>query len=135
MAIDTKWRKPALATPRNRFKKSPIAAIRNRRGEAPVKISATHAKNRLGEVLDRVMQGGVVVITRHETPKAVLLSMDEYMVLSSVRQSRLDALAADYDAMLLRMQTGKSRAAMKAAFNAAPKQLGKAAVAHARKRD
>jgi antitoxin Phd len=124
-----------LAMQRNRVRQNPVASIRSRGGEAPVEISATLAKNKLGEVLDRVMQGGVVVITRHETPKAVLLSMDEYTALSGAAQSRLDALTTEYDALLLRMQTGKSRAAMKAAFTASPKQLGKAAVAHARKRD
>jgi hypothetical protein len=61
--------------------------------------------------------------------------MDEYTALSGATQSRLDALTTDYDAMLMRMQTGKSLAGMKAAFNATPKQLGKAAVARARKRD
>jgi prevent-host-death family protein len=120
---------------RHRVKQSTVAAIRTRGGEAPVEISATQAKNKLGEVLDRVMQGGVVVITRHETPRAVVLSMDEYTALSGATQSRLDALTTDYDAMLMRMQTGKSLAGMKAAFNATPKQLGKAAVARARKRD
>src|SRR5579872_31090 len=118
----------------NRMRQPTAAAIRNRDGEAAVEISATLAKNKLGDVLDHVMQGGVVVITRHETPRAVLLSMDEYTALSGATQSRLDALTADYDAMLMRMQTGKSRAAMKVAFNATSRQLGKAAVARARKR-
>jgi antitoxin Phd len=123
-----------LVTQRIRVRQSTVATIRNHIGEAPVEITATQAKNKLGEVLDCVMQGGVVVITRHETPRAVLLSMDEYAALSGATQSRLDALTTDYDAMLIRMQTGRSRAGMKAAFNATPKQLGKAAVARARKR-
>jgi hypothetical protein len=39
-----------------------------------------------------------------------------------------------FDALLARMQTPGARAGMKMAFDASPKQLGKAAVAAARKR-
>jgi antitoxin Phd len=128
-------RRVALAIQRSRLKRSPVPAIRNRRGEELVKISATEAKNRLGELLDSVIQGGVVLITRHETPKAVLLSMEEYGALSRATQSRLDTLNSEFDALLERMQTAKARAGMKAAFAASPKQLGKAAVSAARKHD
>ena len=120
---------------RNRQRHRPAPAIRNRQGVEPVTISATKAKNRLGELLDSVIQGGMVLITRHETPKAVLLSMEEYAALSRGAQSRLDTLNGEFDALLARMQTPKARAGMKAAFAASPKQLGKAAVAAARKRD
>ena len=123
-----------MAIQRSRLRQSPIPAIRNRRGEAPVKISATEAKNRLGEVLDSVIQSGMVLITKHQTPKAVLLSMDEYSALSRATETRLDTLNSEFDALLARMQTAKARAGMKAAFNASPKQLGKAAVAAARRR-
>ena len=123
-----------MATQRSRLRQSPVSAIRNRRGEEPIKISATEAKNKLGEVLDSVMQGGMVLITKHETPKAVLLSMEEYGALSSATQTRLDTLNGEFDALLARMQTAKARAGMKAAFTASPKQLGKAAVSDARKR-
>ena len=123
-----------MAYPRSRFKRNPAPAIRNRRGEVPIKVSATEAKNKLGEVLDSVIQSGMVLITRHETPKAVLLSMEEYGALSGATQSRLDTLNGEFDALLARMQTAKARAGMKAAFAASPKQLGKAAVEAARKR-
>ncbi len=127
-------RRSELATHRSRLRRSPLPAIRNRRGEAAVKISATEAKNKLGEVLDAVLQGGMVLITKHETPRAVLLSMEEYGALSGASQSRLETLNGEFDALLARMQTAKARAGMKAAFAASPKQLGKAAVEAARKR-
>lgn len=124
-----------MAIQRSHFiRQSPDSAIRNRRGEAPAKISATEAKNKLGEVLDNVLQSGMVLITRHEAPKAVLLSMEEFAALSQATRSRLDTLNDEFDALLARMQTPKARAGMKAAFSASPKQLGKAAVAAARKR-
>jgi antitoxin Phd len=77
-----------------------------------MKISATEAKNRLGEVLDNVIQGGMVLITKHQTPKVVLLSMDEYDALSRATETRLDTLNGEFDALLARMQTAKARAGL-----------------------
>jgi len=120
-----------LPIPSSRSKRNPAAAIRNRRGEEPIKVSATEAKNRFGELLDMVLQSGMALITRHETPKAVLLSMGEYGALS---RATLDSLGHGFDALLAPMQTGKARAGMKAAFAATQKRLGKAAGAAARRR-
>jgi antitoxin Phd len=127
-------RRIALANQRNRLRRSPVPAIRNRRGEEPIQISATEAKNKLGEVLDSVMRSGMVLITKHESPKAILLSMEEYGALSGAAQAKLDALNGEFDALLARMQTASARAGMKAAFAASPDQLGKAAIAAARRR-
>ena len=80
------------------------------------------------------MQGGLVVITKHDAPKAVLMSMDEFEALSRGQSDRLDTLSGEFDELLARMQTSKARIAMKAAFEASPKRLGKAALAAARKR-
>ena len=123
-----------MARPRDRLLRNSGPAIRNRRGEEPIRITATEAKNKLGELLDRVIQGGMVLITKHETPKVVLLSMEEYGALSRATDTKLDALSGEFDALLARMQTPRARAGMKAAFAASPDQLGKAAVAGARKR-
>jgi antitoxin Phd len=111
-----------LASQRNRLRRNSAPAIRNRRGEEPIKITATEAKNRFGDLLDSVLQGGMVLITKHETPKAVLLSMDEYGALARAMDARLDTLNGEFDELLARMQTAKARAAMKAAFNASPKR-------------
>jgi len=97
-------------------------------------ISATVAKNEFGRILDKVIQGGAVVITRHSAPKAVLISVDEFNALSRAHRVDLDTLSGEFDLLLARMQAPEARAGMKAAFGASPKQLGKAAVAAARKR-
>ena len=44
------------------------------------------------KLLDRVSVSGAVAITRHDTPKAVLLSFEEFESLSSARSETLDAL-------------------------------------------
>lgn len=113
-----------------------LAAFRNRRGDRvdAASFSATEAKNEFGRVLEMVIQGGVVVITRHDAPKAVLVSVDEFNALARATENRLNALSSQFDALLSRMQTPKARAGMKAAFDASPEQLGRAALAAARKR-
>jgi prevent-host-death family protein len=105
-----------------------------RRGEAPVRMNATKVKNQMGHVLDRVIQGEIVVITRHETPKAAVIPMAELEKLSRPTGDRLSALSSKYDGMLARMQTAAAGKGMKAAFDASPKQLAQAALALARQR-
>jgi antitoxin Phd len=97
-------------------------------------VTATEAKNKFGRLLEKAMQGGVVVITKHDAPKAVLISMDEYTALSSAPEARINSLSAEFDSLLMRMQGPRARSAMKSAFHASPKQLGKAALVVARKR-
>lgn len=113
-----------------------LPTFRNRRGERveALSVTATDAKKEFGRVLEAVLQGGVVVITKHDAPKAVLMSVDEFDALSRAGEATLDALTGRFDALLARMQTPKARAGMKAAFDASPKQLGKAALAVARRR-
>ncbi len=97
-------------------------------------VSATDAKNEFGRILEKVIQGGTVMITKHNVPKAVLISVDEFNALSRAHRVELDTLSDEFDALLARMQTPAARAGMKAAFDASPKQLGQAARAAARKR-
>jgi len=100
----------------------------------PALVTATQAKNTFGHLLEKAMQGGIVVITKHDAPKAVLISMDEYTALAKASESRINTLSAEFDSLLMRMQQPKAGKAMKSAFHASPKQIGKAAVAAARKR-
>ena len=96
-------------------------------------VAATKAKNEFSALLDRATQGGAVTITRHDKPKAVLVSYDEFESLVQARSRTLDTLAAEFDALLAGMQKPKARRGMKAAFDASPAQLGRAAVKAARK--
>jgi len=104
---------------------------RNSRGEVvrAAAFTATKAKNEFGRVLETAIQGRVVVITKHDAPKAVLVGLEEFRALVGTRKSRLDTLRGEFDALLARMQTPEARAGMKAAFDATPVQLGKAALA------
>lgn len=110
--------------------------FRNRLGELVEipEVAATQAKNTFGELLDRVAVSGAVAITRHDMPKAVLLSYEEFESLSSARSETLDALSTKFESLLESMQTSAARKGMEAAFNAAPAVLGQAAVKAARRR-
>jgi antitoxin Phd len=110
--------------------------FRNRLGELIEipEIAATQAKNTFGDLLDRVAASGAVAITRHDTPKAVLLSYEEFESLSSARSETLDALSTKFEGLLERLQTPAARKGLEAAFNATPEELGRAAVEAARRR-
>jgi prevent-host-death family protein len=114
--------------------KNPESAAPQGERVGTLTVTATDAKNEFASVLEKVIRGETVVITKHDHPKAVLISIDQFSALSRATRTQLDALRAEFDAMLERMQTPKARAARKAAFDASPEQLGKAAVAAARRR-
>jgi prevent-host-death family protein len=105
----------------------------NERAEpaSETRIPATEAKATFGTLLDQVLGGGHVVITRHEVPKAVLLSYEEYTRLAGSTPS-LGALEAEFDALVARLQTQAAQRGLESAFAAAPRALGKAAVRAAR---
>lgn len=110
--------------------------FRNRRGElvSMDEIPASEVKNSFGEVLERVTATGGVVITRHQVPKAALLSWEEFDALSRSRSDSLEALADEFDDLLRRMQRPGAKAAMASAFDASPRELGRAAVQAARRK-
>ena len=71
--------------------------FRNRQGDlvdVPF-IPATQLKNELGALLDRAAQGGAVAITRHDTPRAVLISYEEFSALAKLRSPDLAGLDAE----------------------------------------
>lgn len=110
--------------------------FRNRLGELVEipEVAATQAKNTFGDLLDRVAVSGAIAITRHDMPKAVLLSYEEFESLSSARSETLDALSTKFEGLLERMQSPAARKGMEAAFNATPEALGRAAAKATKRR-
>ncbi len=96
-------------------------------------FSATDAKNEFGQLLALAVEQGGVAITRHDSPKAVLLGIEEYQRLVDAGAQALAALTSEFDALLEGMQTPRARKAMAATFEASPARLGKAAVAAAKR--
>ena len=109
---------------------------RNRNGELvdlPV-VPATRLKNEFGAVFEEATLGGAVAITKHNTPKAVLLSVAEFEALTRDAAPVLDDLPDEFDALLETMQTPRAKTGTTAAFAASPTELGRAAVKAARPR-
>ena len=92
-------------------------------------ISATELKNATADVFEQVAARRAVAITRHEKPRAVLLSVEEYEALT-VQQNPdwLEKLHEEYRGMLDRMQGPEKRAAAEKLFKATPEELGEAAL-------
>lgn len=103
----------------------------SRRGEV-VTMTSTEAQNAFGRVLDTVARDGTVLIKKHNVTQAVVMSMDRYEALTGAGDPDLDALTAEFDELLERMQAPGTEEAMLAAFRASPEELARAAVAGAK---
>ena len=91
-------------------------------------VAASRFKSEFGTIFEQAALGGAVAITKHETPKAVLLSYVEFKALVEAASPGLDALEAQFDGLLTRLSTPAARRGMAAAFDATPAALGRAAV-------
>ncbi|CAN5246759.1 hypothetical protein BH24PSE2_BH24PSE2_20580 [soil metagenome] len=67
-------------------------------------FSATDLARSVGEVTREVMKRGAAVITRHDEPIMVVLSVDRYLELEKAAAPNLEALSREFDAMYARMQ-------------------------------
>jgi prevent-host-death family protein len=91
-------------------------------------VPATRFKNELAAMFEQAALGRPVAITKHDTPKAVLISYDEFRALAAARSPSLGALEEQFDALLAGMQSAASRKALASAFDADPATIGRAAV-------
>lgn len=96
-------------------------------------VTATELKHSTADVLDQVSGGKAFTITRHEKPRAVLISIEQYKELTSKESTMLADLQMEYGSILDQMQSPEQKAAAIRAFNATPEEMGKAAVAVAMK--
>ena len=111
---------------------SPLT-FRNSHGElvdVPT-VAASRFKNEFGTIFEQAALGGAVAITKHDAPKAVLLSFAEFQALVNAHSPALDDLTGQFDHLLAAMQTPKAKQGMAGAFNASSEELGRAAVAAA----
>ncbi len=105
--------------------------VRNRRGEmvdAP-QYTASEAKQNFGQLLDTALRAGPVAITKQRKPTAVLISLDDYEVLTQVEDRTLAVLSAEFDRRFEMMQVPGAAAAMQRAFDTSEEQLGAFAAA------
>lgn len=107
-----------------------ILRFRNARGELVEveTVPAARLKNEPATVIDHVAAGHAVAITRHDKPRAVLVSYEDFRSLTAAREASLGALAAEFDQLLEGMQSPAARKAVKSAFESTPAELGRSAV-------
>ena len=92
-------------------------------------ISATELKNATADVFEQVAARRAVAITRHDKPRAVLLSVEQYEALAGQQNPDwLEKLHEEYRGLLDRMQGPEQRAAAEKLFKATPEELGEAAL-------
>lgn len=91
-------------------------------------VAATTLKNSTADVLDQVIGGQPMAVTRHDKPRAVLISMDLYDSLMANQDGILADLRQHYGKMLDDMQSPEQKAAARRAFEATPEELGAAAL-------
>lgn len=99
-----------------------------------VTMTSTEAQNGFGRMLEAVARDRTVLIKKHNVTQAVVMSVDRYEALTRAESPALDALTAEFDEMLARMQSPEAQAGIRDALAASPAELGQAALAAARRR-
>ena len=97
-------------------------------------MTSTAAQNSFGRMLDTAARNQTVMITKHGAAQAVVMSVDRYRELSRNSEPDLDALTAEFDALLERLQTPAARTGLRGLFDATPEELARAAVSAAKGR-
>lgn len=96
-------------SPSSSFGFAPISALPD--------ISASDLKNKFSEVA-RLAAREPVAVTRHNRREYVILTASQYEEFQQSRLAPLEALAADFDQMVARMNTPKDRVARANFFKA-----------------
>lgn len=91
-------------------------------------FSATKLVGGMQKVTSAVLAHGAVVVTKHDEPVMVLMSIDRFLKLEQAAEPNLDALTQQFDDMFSRMQGKEAAKRMADAFAMTPGQLGESAV-------
>ena len=101
--------------------------------DAVESFTITEFKERAREVIDLVADHKAIAILRHKMPDAVLISANDYVEFMKLRRERLNFLSERYDQMVALMQMPAAAAGVDALFSASPEELGRAAMAIAKR--
>lgn len=90
-------------------------------------VSATDLKKRLASVLDGVAHHQPVVISRHDQPTAVLISLEDYTQLVEQIPDPIEALRQQFASLLQRASAPGAEAASDQVYAGTPDELAAAA--------
>lgn len=110
--------------------KTLTAAIDPILGALPA-FDASTVKNKFRDVAEQATKGAIA-ISRYSRPEFVIMTAEEYLRLEKLRRTPLETLTGQFDDLVVKMQSAKSKKAVSALFAASPSELGKAAVKTAR---
>lgn len=96
-------------------------------------IPSTIAQNEFGRVMDRAIAGSDIAIAKHNVVRAVLVSAERYQELLRHQAVDLAALSSRFQQLYASMQRPDVQSATDSALRATPSEMGRAAVAHARR--
>lgn len=90
-------------------------------------VPATEAQNAFGRIMAEAIGGTDVVITHHNVPRTVLVSVTRYNELVGPPSQQLDTLTEEFDSLLARMQRADVRRGTAAGFRASAEDMAAAA--------
>src|SRR3990167_7821855 len=101
--------------------------FRNKRGELVDirSVPATRLKNEFGTIFEQSVRSGAVAITKHDTARDILISVEEFESRVGERSRSLDALSGQFEGLLARMQTPAAKKGMAAALDRKSGEQGK----------
>ena len=98
-------------------------------------VTATALKNHTADVLDQVAKQGTLAITRHNKPRAVLMTLELFQELTGGSgETWLADLHKEYQGVLEEMQSPEQKEAARRLFEASPEELAQAAVRGAQRK-
>ncbi len=95
-------------------------------------ISASRLVAGMQKASRDVLTHGAIVVTKHDEPSMVLMSVERYLALEQAAEPDLDALTRSFDALYEHLQTPAAAQGLADAFAMSPQALGEAAVRAAR---
>lgn len=98
-------------------------------------LPATRAKSSFSKVLQDVEKGARVVVTKHQSPSAVVVSYEEFEALQAQTERALDRMRARFGTLVAEMQAPAFEQGVDALFSSTPEELGQIAVQAARSGD
>jgi PHD/YefM family antitoxin component YafN of YafNO toxin-antitoxin module len=96
-------------------------------------VSTTELAAAIQKVTRAVASTGAVLVTKHEQPAMVLVSVDRYLHLTRAAEPDLTALTRRFDTLIAGMQRAEAERRMDEAFAMSPTELGTAALRAVRK--
>jgi len=79
---------------------------------ATIEFSSTDAKNNFADLLEQVVKGHLVAVTRYKQRKMACISWEEYVRLTKPAEGSLEKLTEEFDALRSRIRSKETAKAV-----------------------